>query len=97
MHRLLAFTQRLRRNGIPYTIEQHSCDALEVSFSVAARRIEVEFSVRETCYSVFEQEGIIFDAQAIRGEVERFERPYERFSRVADWRDWMPDRQDRTG
>jgi hypothetical protein len=95
LRRLLDFTNRLRRAAIPYTIEQQICDALEVGFALGGRRIEVEFSVREACYSIFEQEEIVFDGEAIRREVEHFERPFAPASPVADWRNWMPRPQDR--
>lgn len=77
MRRLLEFTAHLRARGVVHTIEQQSCDALEVSFSVEGKRIEVEFSPDQVLCSVFCAEPpCAFDEAALRREVEVFTRPY---------------------
>jgi len=88
MRRLLDFTEHLRARGIVHTIEQQSCDALEVSFSAQGKRIEVEFSPDHVHYSVFRAEpASAFDEDAVRREVEVFTRPYHPAMRMR--REWQ--------
>jgi hypothetical protein len=77
MRRLLGFTANLRENGIHHSIEQHSPEALEVSFTAEGIRVEVEFSVDGAMYSEFEGQATeLFDEAAVRREVEVFTRPF---------------------
>ena len=85
---LLDFTAHLRRRRIGYTIEQQSCDALEVGFSVHGKRIEVEFSPDRASCNVFVAEPpSAFDEEAVRREVEVFTRPYHPAMRMRQ--EWL--------
>jgi hypothetical protein len=77
MRRLLDFTASLRANGIHHAFEQHSPEAIEVSFVAQGKRVEVEFSVEGVLCSEFDaQAASVFDEDAIRREIEVFTRPY---------------------
>lgn len=83
MRRLLDFTASLRANGIHHSFEQHSCEAIEVSFTAQGKRVEVEFSVEGVLYSEFDAQATsIFDEAAIRREIEIFTRPYHPAARM---------------
>lgn len=88
MRRLLDFTANLRARGVVHTIEQQSCDAIEVSFTVQGKRVEVEFSPDQALCNVFEAEPpSAFDETVVRREVEVFTRPYHPAMRMRrEWR-----------
>ena len=64
LERLLAFTDILRRNNMPFSIEQTLPDALMISFSTVGRRIEVYFGVGQFYYSHFGGSEDVFDDEA---------------------------------
>jgi hypothetical protein len=87
MRRLLDFTANLRAKGIHHSFEQHSSEAIEVSFMAQRKRVEVEFSVDGVLYSEFDLQATnVFDEASIRSEIEVFTRHYHPAMRMR--REW---------